>query len=235
MYSTVQRHIFHLDLLSLIPFNSSQIMTSSSTTPPALLTLSPLHDLKSRPILLLHSSHLPSTPPSQPAALLQPLLSKIHPSSPLTLVYLHAAHATSNPCTTLSSINSFRNAYLSPDILPPALRARLEQVVLLHVPLRTRGQIYLSSFSLPRPEYDKIVYCDLLSDLEAHLGLDSTLLGLSQVDFTYDDTHRVWLDRSTEQIPIRAPDPSKPLLHLEKITWADPPSANPSQPPLPEP
>lgn len=69
-------------------------------------------------------------------------------------------------------------------------------------------------------EYTKLKYCDLLSDLEPLVAVDSTLLGLSDIDFEYDEQMRYWVGRQHET--PKAPDPSKPLIDVNNISISTP-------------
>lgn len=68
-------------------------------------------------------------------------------------------------------------------------------------------------------EYSKLKYADLLADLENILGVDSTLLGLDNIDFDYDERMRHWVGRQHEHHPVQVPDPKEPLLDLNNISF----------------
>lgn len=164
------------------------------------LTVAPIPDRHNRTIILLHSDALPEATPSLP-----PL-----PPGPLAVVYLHAAHAETP--TSLLSVRAFRLAY---EACPLDIRSRIAQILAVHISFPTHLHIYINSFSLQCQEYSKLIYCDLLTDLEHHLGLDSTLLGLRPHDFSYDDRMRTWLGRKPPPPPL---DPYKPLLDISSVS-----------------
>lgn len=192
---------------------------------PRFLSLSPIRDRNSRPILLLHSAGLPSlsSPPSEIAALVSPTLSHLPPTGPLVLVICHGAFASTDAATSLLSVRSFRYLYENDSVVPRDIRSRLELIIPLHVSALTRAHIYMSSFGMQHGEYSKIQYADLLVDLEKLLGVDCTLLGLDNIDFDYDRRMRFWVGRQHETHPLKLPDPEKPLLDLDNISIsADP-------------
>ena len=84
----------------------------------------------------------------------------------------------------------------------------------------------MASFSMQHGEYAKLHYCDLLADLEDHLGIDSTMLGLNKVDFDYDEQMRYWVGRQDEDIQFKHPNPSKPIIDLQNVSLSDNPLAS---------
>lgn len=204
------------------------------TTPLPFLTVTSHNDPEHRRIILLHSDGLRSDDALSEAV--NAAVSAVPPSEPLTLVYLHGGVATSET-SGLWAVRSLRSAYET--FVPEHIRSRLQQIVAVHVSVVTRGHIYMSSFGLQFSEYSKLVYCDLLADLERLLGVDSTLLGLRSIDFQYDEQMRYWVGRQDE-FTIEQPevlDPSKPLINTEDIYFstADQPIRQQRQPSLPEP
>lgn len=138
----------------------------------------------------------------------------------------HAGYVHRFDSTTRYGVRAVRDAYESDEIVPPAIRSRIEQIILLHVSFLTRAHIYVSSFGMPGRDYSKIVYCDLLVDMEKTLGVDSTLIGLEKVDFDYDSTMRSWVGRQEEHKPVKAPNPKKPLIDMANVStdWSDAPT-----------
>lgn len=216
----------HVKRLPSLSFLSSQTTTNPPNTMPGpsststpLLTLSPLRDRESRPILLLHTAGLPSLhdPPESKSHIIHRTLSLLPPAVPLTLVLCHAAIATRGP-TTLAAVRAFRAAYENEAIVPQAIRARIQLILALHVSALTRVHVYMASFTMKNAEYTKLQYCDLLADLENTLAVDSTLIGLQNVDFDYDEQMRSWVGRQHEHNPVKVPNPSDALLDLQNVS-----------------
>lgn len=194
-------------------------MSSAGPSVPPLLSMSPVRDRDSNPILLLHTAGLPSIqePPTTAADRIHRTLSILPPDGPLTLVLCNAGIA-SVAATTLAGVRAFRAAYEDDNIVPSAFRARIQKIIALHVSVVTRAQIYMASFGMQNGEYAKLQYCDLLADLEKVLAVDATLLGLQNIDFSYDDEMRFWVGRQHENIPVRHPNPRKSLIDLDNVS-----------------
>lgn len=195
---------------------------SAGPSTPRLLSLSPIRDSQSRPILLLHSSYLPASNIHHDllSSYLAPVFASLPPSGPLTLVYCHAAFAHTDALTSLRTVRTFRYLYENENIVPNHIRKRIQLIVPLHVSVLTRAHVYISSFGMKHAEYSKIQYADLLVDLEKLLGVDSTLLGLDFIDFEYDERMRFWVGRQTEHHPVKMPDPSKPLIDTASLSFS---------------
>lgn len=180
------------------------------------LTLTRHRDRQNRVIVLLHSGNLP--PATASSNTIQKALHIIPPNEEITLVYLHAGLASASE-PSLFSVRTFRRQY--EQVVPLSIRSRIQQIVALHVSFSTRSLVYASTFQMQCSEYRKLVYCDLLVDLEQLIGVDSTLLDIRDVDLDYDQQMRYWVGRENEgQSEAERPkelDPSKPLINTEDV------------------
>lgn len=139
------------------------------------------------------------------------------PPGRFVLVYCHAGVGE----TSLWGVRAFRAAY---ELVPRILRERISEVIALHVSFVLRAQIYASSTWMQCGEYGKLVYCDLISDLERHLGIDALLAGLDDADVEYDGVMRTWVARDDEIRPTKHRDPNQPLIDISKIDLGSEPA-----------
>lgn len=189
------------------------------------LTLCSQRDRLGNPILLLHSDSLPlSTSPTLSNEIqrqISTVKSQLPATGPLTLVYCHGSLAQQdNP--SLLAVRAFRAAWEAH--VPLNFRERISRIIALHVSFMTRSHIYASSFRMQAQEWSKLVYCDLLSDLEKELGVEPLLMGLRDHDFEYDEEMRIWVGRQNEDDPNRNEtqiilDPSKPLINTQDVSF----------------
>lgn len=159
------------------------------------LTIAPVRDSRGRRILLLHADSLVANAPTP--ATVSATLARIRPCAADALVYLHGGVGTLCETTTLAMARRFRamlDAHMAPEHVPGVVYA-------LHVSFVTRAHAAVVSRFAAAPTralYDSMVYCDLLVDLEEHLGIDCTLLGLRSIDLHYDEVMRCWVGRKHE-------------------------------------
>lgn len=185
------------------------------------LTISPVRDNTNCPILLIHSDSLPCPPvPKDLPPSEQTIIDIVNQSETLhTVVYLHAGLASTSG-TSLASATSFIRGYHTH--VPAQTRNKLGRILAVQVSALSRAHMYAASFALSGSEFARLEYCDLLEDVENALGVDSTLLGIRQVDFDYDEEMRAWVDRRRPDSdrPPQSLDPSKPLLAFEKVDFS---------------
>lgn len=199
------------------------------------LTLSPIRDKHNRNILLLHSDSLPPLSETPDTVQLpnaeQTIIDIVNQSqTAYVLLYLHAGLASTTG-TSLAAVQQF--VRVLDKVVPARVSHNVVSIVATHVSALTRAHVYAASYSAQGDEYSRLTYCDLLEDVETLLGVDSTLLGVRQLDFDYDEEMRAWVHRKVvpdaEHVKM---DPSKPLLDFDnvEIMPSDASTADPSQP-----
>lgn len=198
-------------------------------------TISPIRDKLNRRILLLHSDALPTIDhAAQPLAQFDPAAH--HVLQTLTsndvLIYLHAGLASTSG-TTAWGVRAFRRALDACALHDHQIPA---ECLAVHVSFVSRAHASVAARfagAFTSQLYAKMRYCDLLSDLEEDLGVDSTLLGLHRVDFDYDNVMRAWVGRQFDPADGNATtvtdlasqphsqklDPSKPLIDVSAISF----------------
>lgn len=186
-------------------------LVSSTSLPPAMsapyLTIAGARDAQNRPVVLLRGRYLPG---ALDATHVSHVLGALG-GEPFVLVYLHAGVEAPG----LARVRAFRRAVEGVD---GALRARVAAVIAVHVSAVLRAQIYYMMGGME--EYKALLYCDLLQDLEAALGVDSCVLGMEREDLEYDEVMRCWVGRQLEGVQVEAPDPSKPLFKSDPADYS---------------
>lgn len=201
---------------------SSMLRPEMTPTSEPFLRVSPAQTASGLPIVLLLGRHLPASTVHIPASVetVNTLLRDL-PPGPFVLLYCQAGVGP----TTLAGVRAFRAAY---ETVPRLLRERIAEIVCLQVSFALRAQIYASSGWMQCGEYAKLKYCDLIADLEQHLGVDALLAGLEDADVEYDAEMRTWLVRDDEIRRMPAPDPRKPLLDIDNIDFSRDDPSTPS-------
>ena len=124
--------------------------------------------------------------------------------------------------STLWGVRALVQGYFEIDT---EIRARIVKIVALHVSFVSRTHLYMvCSARWDYTEYPKVVYCNLIQDLENILGVDAILAGVQKEDIEYDEIMRTWVGRENEgkdeSTRKMYPDPSKPLLNFDAVDFS---------------
>ena len=147
----------------------SFVGSASNSVP--FLRVSSVRDREGRPVIILFGRRLPRSVTPDIITSISTALRSLDEEPALTLVYLHAG--TNSP--GFFQVRSFRSAW---DSLPQSLRQRVSCIVAVHVSVGTRTAAYANSTWMQYNEYSKLVYCDLICDMEKFLAIDALIAGV---------------------------------------------------------